>query len=386
MAGMFDQPPPAPAPRRRRTNPLLLFLMAFIPVACIAYVLYVVQVRKPIEENRKLNSELIYKTVGLQDAAPITMDPRFADADGDLVADSPADTRQQVDPPKLMFSFVAANDPETYRDRFKEFVAFLSQQVGKPVEYEVFKNPEEGLRAMQEGRLHIAGINTGNIPIAVNQCGFIPFCGLATDKGVSTYQMQIIVPADSGIQNLADLRGKYLTLTEPGSNSGFKAPLVLLSKDKGLQPGRDFSIRYSGKHEESIKGIANKSYQAAAVASDLLARAVANEEIKKEQYRPIYESEDFPTAGFGYVYNLKPELAAKVKDAFFKFEWKGTGIEREFAGSQQAKFAPVSYKKDFALVRRIDDEIRSVRAAESSEEPATTESAGATTATTSPTP
>jgi len=209
---------------------------------------------------------------------------------------------------------------------------------------------------------------------------------LASEQGINTYQMQIIVPADSPMQKLADLRGHELTLTEPGSNSGFKAPLVLLSKDNGLKPGHDFTIRYSGGHEASVAGIANHTYQAAAVASDVLKRVMAEDPpaIKKEQYRVIYESEDFPTAGFGYSCTLKPELSAKVKEAFFSFQWKGTGVEREFAASAQSKFVPVSFKKDFALIRRIDDAIRSVPASSVMEEPATTSATTAESSSTAP--
>jgi phosphonate transport system substrate-binding protein len=176
--------------------------------------------------------------------------------------------------------------------------------------------------------------------------------------------MQIIVPADSPIQNLKDLKGRELTLTEPGSNSGFKAPLVYLSKE-GLQPGRDYVLRYSNGHRESIEGIAQKTFQAAAVASDVVKRAMADEPplIRKEQFRVIYQSENFPTAGFGYVWNLNPELAEKVKKAFFRFEWKGTGVEKEFGASDQTKFVAVSFKNDFAAVRAIDDAIRSIQGA-----------------------
>ncbi len=46
-----------------------------------------------------------------------------------------------------------------------------------------FKNPEEEVKALGDGRLQIAGVNTGNIPTAVNQYGFVPFCSLANDKG-----------------------------------------------------------------------------------------------------------------------------------------------------------------------------------------------------------
>jgi phosphonate transport system substrate-binding protein len=228
------------------------------------------------------------------------------------------------------------------------------------VQYVPYKTSEDELTAMAEGKLHVAGFNTGNVPVAVSKCGFVPVCNFATADGVSTYQMELIVPADSPIQSVTDIQGRELTLTQPGSNAGFKVPLVLM-KDNQLLPARDFTVRYSLGYEQSIAGIANKTYQAAAVASDVLARAVAADNIKKEQYRTIHKSDTFPTAGLGYVYNLKPELAAKVKDAFFSFEWKGTGLEREFGGGHQAKFVPVSYKNDFASVRKIDDAIRSTR-------------------------
>jgi phosphonate transport system substrate-binding protein len=352
--------PEPPPPRKRRSNPLLLFLIAFGITALVVIIVYHTEIRQPVQASQDYNSSIVYNTLGLN-AEPIKMSPRFRDTDGDLVADAPADPSAIIDPPRLIFSYVATAEPENYRERFKEFVDYLSAQVGRPVEYADFK-PENELEALLEGKLHIAGLNTGNMPRAVNECGFVPICVLAGPSGKSSYRMQIIVRADSLMQKVEDLAGHELTLTEPGSNSGFKAPLVLLSRDKGLQPGRDFTIRYSLGHNQSIRGIANGTYQAAAVASDVLKRAVAQQPplIGKNDYRVIYESQDFPTAGFGYVCTLKPELAAKVKQAFFSFQWKGTGVEREFAASEQTKFVEVSYKNDFALVRRIDDEIRSV--------------------------
>ena len=361
--------------RKSHTNPILLVLLGVAIAAAIGGGMYFVQVRQPAQASRELNGQIIYNLVGLKDAQPLRLADKFKDADGDLVAD-PADPGATIDPPRLSFSFVGSNEAESNRLRgqFKEFSHYLQEKVGKPVDFVPFKNPDAELKAFCDGKLQIAGINTGNIPTAVDQCGFVPFCSLASDKEVAKYQMLIIVPADSPMQTMEDLRGHELTLTEPGSNSGFKAPLVLLH-DENLMPGQDFTIRYSGGHEESIQGIANKTYQAAAVASDVLQRAMAEDPplIKKDQYRVIFKSNDFPTAGFGYVWNLKPELAAKIKDAFFSFQWKGTGVEREFAASNQTKFAPIEYKNDFALVRRIDNEIRSVHAIGESETDSTTQ-------------
>src|SRR4030095_8731040 len=96
----------------------------------------------------------------------------------------------------------------------------------------------------------------------------------------AAYQMELIVPADSYVKKPEELSGLELALTEAGSNSGFKAPLVLLQSHYSLAPGRDFGIRYSGSHVDSIKGIAAKQYEAAAVANDMLSRAVSAGDIQ----------------------------------------------------------------------------------------------------------
>jgi phosphonate transport system substrate-binding protein len=70
----------------------------------------------------------------------------------------------------------------------------------------------------------------------------------------------------------------------------------------------------------------------------------------------IFRSQRFPTTGYGYVYNLKPELAAKVKEAFFSFPWEGSELLKEFSTSQPPgeKFLPITYKEHWEVVRDID--------------------------------
>jgi phosphonate transport system substrate-binding protein len=70
----------------------------------------------------------------------------------------------------------------------------------------------------------------------------------------------------------------------------------------------------------------------------------------------IYESDRFPTSGYGVVYNLKPELQAKIKEAFFTFKWEGTELLKEFEKSEppQQKFVEISFKDKWKVVRDID--------------------------------
>jgi phosphonate transport system substrate-binding protein len=43
------------------------------------------------------------------------LDSRFKDANGDLLADTPADAKEQVDPGTLIFAYTPVEDPEVYR-------------------------------------------------------------------------------------------------------------------------------------------------------------------------------------------------------------------------------------------------------------------------------
>ena len=209
------------------------------------------------------------------------------------------------------------------------------------------------LEAMRSGRLHVAGVNTGGNPVAVSCAGFVPFASMSKGGKIVGYEMEIIVPADSSIQSPADLAGKTLAFTSPTSNSGFKAPSALLKTEFGLEADKDFKTTFSGKHDNSILGVANKDYEAAAVANSVLHRMLDRGVVTKDQYRTVYTSQTFPTTGYGHANNLRPEVAAKIKQAFFTFDWSGTSLAEEF-GKQADGFVSIHHKSDWDVIRKID--------------------------------
>jgi len=81
---------------------------------------------------------------------------------------------------------------------------------------------------------------------------------------------------------------------------------------------------------------------------------MARDVVKKDQIVTVYKSETFPTAAFGLAHNLDPAVAAKVRAAFFSYPWAGTGLEKEFSSLGVSKFVPITYQKDWAVVRKVD--------------------------------
>jgi phosphonate transport system substrate-binding protein len=290
-------------------------------------------------------------------AAPShALDQRFTDADGDLVADAPKDPKQFVDPPVLVFSYTPVEDPAVYAKVWDGFVKHLESVTGKKVQFFPVQSNAAQLEAMRAGRLHVSGFNTGSNPLAVNCAGFVPFAMMASRDNAYGYEMEIITFPGSGVSKVEDIKGKKMAFTSQTSNSGFKAPSALLKQKFGLEAGKDFEPVFSGKHDNSIVGVANKDYPAAAIANSVMLRMMARGVVKKDQIASIYKSQTFPTTGYGHVYNLKPELAARVKEAFFSFKWDGSDLLKEFETSEppQQKFMPITYKEHWQVVRDID--------------------------------
>jgi phosphonate transport system substrate-binding protein len=307
--------------------------------------------------SRQQEEERILNRFGLTSDAPSQLDERFTDADGDLVADAPSAAAQTIAPEALVFSYVAGPDAVEELAAWKEFTEFLATRTGARVETIAFATLSDQLAALAQGRLHVTGFNTGAVPAAVAGYGFVPVCTFGQADGSFGSPMRFIVPAASPVESIEDLQGRSVAFTSRDSNSGCKAALVLL-RDYQMLPQRDYNWRFSGGHLESIQGVASGLYQAAPVSEDLLLTSIANGTIDGDKIRTVYTSERFPPATLGYVYNLPPELGGKIREAFLEFAWPETGLARQFGSSGAVKFVPVSYKQDFALIRRIDDSFR----------------------------
>jgi len=287
--------------------------------------------------------------------ASADLSSRYVDNDGDMVADVPTDESQWVDPDTLVFAYTPVEDPAVYADVWSDFLTHLEEETGKRVQFFPVQSNAAQQEALRAGRLHVAGFNTGGTPVAVNCGGFRPFAMMAAEDGSFGYEMEIITYPGSGIESDEDLEGRQLAFTSETSNSGFRAPSALLQSEYGLAADEDYETAFSGSHDNSVLGVVNKDYEAAAIANSVATRMIARGVVNEGDYDVIYTSETFPTTAYGLAHNLNPELAEKIQDAFFSYDWEGTALEAEFASSGEAQFIPISYEENWSVIRTIAD-------------------------------
>ena len=288
-----------------------------------------------------------------QDCPRGDLDKAYCDRNGDLVADAPADPKQLINPSTLIFAYTPVEDPALYTKVWDGFLKHLEKVTGKKVVFFPVQSNAAEIEAMRSGRLHIAGVSTGPTPIAVNCAGYVPFAIMGTKE-----------------RHLRLRDGNHRAGRQPDQDAGrpqgqearvHRADLELrlqgavgdpLSPNSISRPKRDFTPVFSGKHDNSVLGVANKDYDAAAIANEVMFRMFERKVVDKAKIRTIYKSETFPTTSYGMAHNLDPALAAKIKEAFFTFPWEGSALKAEF--KTEDRFVPITYQKDWSVIRKID--------------------------------
>lgn len=278
-----------------------------------------------------------------------TLDVMFCDENKDLVADTPKDPKDWKDPSTLVFTYTPVEDPAVYKDAFADFQKYLEKATGKKVIYYTVQSNAAEVEAMRSGRLHIAGFSTGPTGFAVNLAGYVPIAVKGYPDGFQGYNLIVVTKKDSDINALEDLKGKKVAHTSASSNSGNLAPRAIFPQH-GIVPDTDYTVVYSGKHDQSILGVAHGDYDAAPVASDVFYRMADAGRINADDFRIVFTSPKFPTSSFGYAHNLHPDLVKKIVDAFY--EYRFTPSMQETFGKAD-RFYPVTYLEDWKVIRDI---------------------------------
>lgn len=277
------------------------------------------------------------------------LDAQYCDANKDLVADTPTDPAKLKTPNTLVFTYTPVEDPAVYEKIFKPFTEHLAQCTGKRVVFFQVQSNAAEIEAMRAGRLHVAGFSPGPTAFAANIAGAVPFAIKGYADRYQGYNLVVLVKKESTFQKLTDLKGKKLAHTSPSSNSGHMAPVALFPKE-GLTPDKDYKVIFSGKHDQSVLGVKSGDYDAAAVASDVFERMVHRGEVREDEFRVIYRSVRFPTSSFAYAHDLEPKFRDRMLKCFYDYRFTGE-MQKAFDGAD--RFFPITYKKDYAIVREV---------------------------------
>ncbi len=240
------------------------------------------------------------------------------------LADPVAPPSQSVD--KLRIAVGAMITPAKSLIFYEDIFDYVGQKLSRSVEMVQRKTYAETNFLIKEGRIDAAFVCSRPYVEGNRDFGMELLC-VPVCSGKTEYRSYFIVHKDSPIQSLEELRGKVFAFSDPLSNTGMLIPTYTLAK-MGETPELFFSnYIFTYSHDNSIRSVADKFVDGAAVDSLIWEYLNAQEPELTGRTRVIYKS---PLCGIPPVVvspGIDDELKEKLRTAFLNMHNDARGRE-----------------------------------------------------------
>ena len=216
----------------------------------------------------------------------------------------------------IVWSFVPSGEMERVAAGAQSVADLLHDETGLYFETNVATEYAGVIEAMcaDPPEAHMGSLATFAYVLANERCGI--GCELvAVRYGSPTYNGQIMVRADSGINSLADLEGKTFCRPDPLSTSGWIIPMLTL-RAAGINTDSDLTeVVDAGSHDAVVAAVYNGDCDAGASYVDARTNLEEDYPDVMEKVVVIEVTEDIPNDGVQFIPDFDDELKTQIVDA-----------------------------------------------------------------------
>jgi phosphonate transport system substrate-binding protein len=216
---------------------------------------------------------------------------------------------------KLNMVFVPASEKGDDKD-YVNLIKIIGELTGieiTPIRVTDYNAAVEAVRANRAqiawygGKTYIQAVEIANVEAFA--------AGVRKGDTDASYFAYFVVPSDSDLQTLADVKGKRLALNSIGSTSGDLIPQVELMKaGLSIKNKNDFKrVYYAGSHDACMMAALNKHVDVCGMSSRNFDARIADGTISLEQIRIIHRSSPVPPPPLAYSKSLPLEIRNKIK-------------------------------------------------------------------------
>ena len=217
----------------------------------------------------------------------------------------------QADP--LRLAFIPQENPDKLLGDIEAITAWLSSEIGVPVEGFVTIDHAAAVEALRNGDADISFMGALPFVLAEKEIGAVPLLS-EVYRDAPSYTGRVFVRRDSGFKTLADLEGQDIAFADPISESGYMYPLMEFER-AGLFTSPDAAgdffgrVFFAGGYQQAMQAMAEGLVDAAGASqyADLLLTPE-----KQSQVTWLAESDAIPS----HVVIARPGLAAGLRAGF----------------------------------------------------------------------
>jgi len=217
----------------------------------------------------------------------------------------------------LVMAFVPSTEAEKVVSSGDELTQLLTEQSGLHFKPLVATSYVGIVEAMAVDKVHIGWLPPLAYVYAHQRNGDEVILEVVR-HGSPTYRGEIVVMDDSGIQTLADLKGKRLGFPDPASTSGYLYPMKLLV-EAGFDPEQDFDLLAMGSHDAAVIALVKGSVDAALCYDDARTKLRETDLADEmDKTRILAYTPDIPADNVAVIGSMEPELRERIKKSLLE--------------------------------------------------------------------
>lgn len=261
-------------------------------------------------------------------------------------------TKNTADPKELRVALLPDEDAATVIKKNKELRAYLEKAIGKKIKLVVTTDYSSMIEAMRHGRLEMAYFGPLSYVMAKSKSDIEAFAA-REKKGKKTYQAVVIANADSGIQTIADIKGKTMAYGDPASTSSHLIPKSML-KAEGVETKKDYEEHFLGAHDAVAVTVQSGKADAGGLSRPIFESLVKKGIIDENKVKVLGYSDPFPQYPWTMRSDLAPGLKEKIKQAFYTLD--DDKILKPFKATAFAAMTDADYDvvRDLAKILNLD--------------------------------
>jgi phosphonate transport system substrate-binding protein len=236
---------------------------------------------------------------------PSQLDFRFSEVDpASAIIYSPDDTQP------LRVAVAAVISPKGNVESYSDLLTYIGRKLHRPVQLVQRQTYAEVNDLIKSGEVDLGFVCTSAYLAGQREFG-MELLVAPQVNGETAYYSLLIVPSDSPVRTMADLRGKVFAFTDPMSLTGRVYPTSLV-KTLGESPETFFArVFFTYSHDNAIKAVANKVADGANVDSLVYDFFIARDPTIAQRTRVVHRS---PAFGIPPVV-VNPKLSPQLKES-----------------------------------------------------------------------
>jgi phosphonate transport system substrate-binding protein len=215
----------------------------------------------------------------------------------------------------IVWAFVPSGETQTVVTGAEELSGLLTDETGLYFDVLVTTEYAGAVEAMcaDPAEAQMGSLNTFSYILANERCGVATEL-VAVRFGSPTYNGQIIVNAESGIQSIGDLEGATFCRPDPLSTSGWIIPMLTM-RAEGIDTDADLEVVDAGSHDAVVTAVYNGDCDAGATYVDARGSIEEDSPDVMEVVQVIATTADIPNDGVQFIPGMDEELKTTITDA-----------------------------------------------------------------------